>query len=230
MKTIGLIGGMSWESSQGYYRIINEEAKHQLGGLASAQSLMFSFNFAEIEELQHAGQWDEATNRLADAAQRLERGGADFILICTNTMHKMFDEVQNRVSVPLLHIAKPTAEAIHAKGITKVGLLGTKYTMEQDFYRGWLEKNANIEVVVPDEEDRQTIHDIIYNELCLGEIKPQSKEKYVAIMQRLQAQGAQGIILGCTEISLLVSQADTSLPVFDTTRIHAEAALTMALQ
>jgi aspartate racemase len=230
MKTIGLIGGMSWESSQEYYRIINEETKHRLSGLASAQSLMFSFNFAEIEELQQTGQWDEATSRMVDAGQRLERGGADFILICTNTMHKMAEQVQEGVSIPLLHIADATGKAINASGINKIGLLGTKYTMEQDFYKGRLVDKFDLEVITPNEGDRQTVHDIIYDELCLGNIKQSSKEKYLEIIQRLEAQGAQGIILGCTEIGLLIQQNDITLPVFDTTRIHAKAAVDMALQ
>lgn len=230
MKTIGLIGGMSWESSHAYYRIINEETKRRLGGLASAQSLMFSFNFAEIEDLQRSGRWDEATKRMVDAGQRLERGGADFVLICTNTMHKMAKEVQDGISIPLLHIADPTGGAVRAKGISRIGLLGTKYTMEQDFYRGRLEERFGLEVVTPNEHDRQTVHGIIYDELCQGEVRPTSKGKYLEIIQRLEAQGARGVILGCTEISLLVQHEDASLPLFDTTLIHAKAAVDMALR
>lgn len=229
MKTIGLIGGMSWESSQEYYRIINETARERFGGLHSAQSLMYSFDFAEIEELQHSGNWQEATRRMVEAAQNLEKGGADFVLICTNTMHKMAKEVQDGIKIPLLHIADPTGEAIKAKGITKIGLLGTKYTMEHDFYKGRLIDNYGLEVLVPDEADRQTVHDIIYDELCLGEIKDASREKYQEIIRKLGEHGAQGVILGCTEIGLLVAQDNTSLPLFDTTRIHAEAAVTTAL-
>lgn len=230
MKTIGLIGGMSWESSQEYYRIINETAREKLGGLHSAQSLLYSFDFAEIEELQHSGNWDEATHRMVKAAQNLEKGGADFVMICTNTMHKMANEVQSGINIPLLHIADPTGEAIKAKGIAKIGLLGTKFTMEQDFYKGRLGEKFGLEVVVPDEQDRQSVHDIIYDELCLGEVRQSSKEEYQEIIRKLGEQGAQGVILGCTEIGLLVQQEDVALPVFDTTRIHAEAAVDRALQ
>lgn len=230
MKTIGLIGGMSWESSQEYYRIINETARERLGGLHSAKSLMFSFDFAEIEELQHAGDWAEATRRMVEVGQSLEKGGADFLMICTNTMHRMAKEVQNGVGVPLLHIADPTAKAIKAQGITKVALLGTKYTMEQDFYKGRLQSEFGLEVIVPDEADRQTVHDVIYDELCLGIVNGKSRQKYQQIIEGLKTQGAQGVILGCTEIMLLIQQADTDLPVFDTTHIHAEAAVDFALQ
>jgi aspartate racemase len=229
MKTIGLIGGMSWESSLEYYRIINEEVKKRLGGLHSAQSLMYSFDFAEIEALQHQGNWKEATRRMVEAARSLEKGGADFVLICTNTMHKMAKDVQTAISIPLIHIADPTGEVIKAKGITKIGLLGTKYTMEHDFYKGRLVEKFGLEVIVPDDAGRQIVHDIIYNELCLGEIKSESKEKYLSVIRQLEKQGAQGIILGCTEIGLLVKQQDTSLPVFDTTNIHALAAVTASL-
>ncbi|HSX28483.1 MAG TPA: aspartate/glutamate racemase family protein [Candidatus Saccharimonadales bacterium] len=229
MKTIGLMGGMSWESSQLYYQIINETAREKLGGLHSAKSLIFSFDFAEIEALQHAGNWGEATRRMIEAAQSLEKGGADFVLICTNTMHKMAKEVAANISVPLIHIAEPTAQAIKAQGAKKVGLLGTKFTMEQDFYKGWLE-NVGIEVVIPNEADRQIVHDVIYNELCLGIIKEPSKQEYLRIIDSLKDQGAEGVILGCTEITLLVKQEDSSLPVFDTTRIHAETAVEIALR
>lgn len=229
MKTIGLIGGMSWESSQEYYRIINQTAREKLGGLHSAQCLMYSFDFAEIEELQHSGNWQEATRRMVEAAQNLEKGGADFVLICTNTMHKMAKDVQDGIKIPLLHIADPTGEAIKARGITKVGLLGTRYTMEHDFYKGRLIDNFGLEVLAPDEADRQTVHDTIYDELCLGEIKDASREKYLEIIRKFAEHGAQGVILGCTEIGLLVSQANTSLPLFDTTRIHAKAAVERAL-
>lgn len=230
MKTIGLIGGMSWESSQEYYRIINETARERLGGLHSARSLMFSFDFAEIEELQHAGNWEEATRRMVGAAQSLEKGGADFLLICTNTMHKMAKEVQDGVEISLLHIADPTGQAIKEQGITKIALLGTKYTMEHDFYKGRLQSEFGLEVVVPDEADRQTVHDVIYDELCVGVVREESKQKYQQVIERLKAQGAEGVILGCTEITLLIQQTDTDLPVFDTTRIHAEAAVDLALQ
>jgi aspartate racemase len=229
MKTIGMIGGMSWESSQEYYRIINETARERLGGLHSAQSLMYSFDFAEIEELQHDGKWEEATRRMVQAAQNLENGGADFVMICTNTMHKMAPAVLEGIKVPLLHIADPTGKAIKARNITKIALLGTKYTMEQDFYKGNLIHKFGLEVIVPDETDRQTVHDIIYDELCMGIIKSESKKKYLDIIQKLADQGAQGVILGCTEIGLLVKQDDTKLPVFDTTAIHAWAAVDLAL-
>ena len=230
MKIIGLIGGMSWESSQEYYRVINEETKKRLSGLHSAKSLMYSMDFAEIEALQHAGKWDEATQLMIEAAKNLEKGNADFIIICTNTMHKMADDIQEAVSIPILHIADPTAQAIHEKGLTKIALLGTKFTMEQDFYKGRLENKFGLDVITPDENDRQTIHDIIYNELCLGIIKEESKRKYLEIISRLQTNGAQGVILGCTEIGLLVHQDDVSLPVFDTTLLHAEAAVMAALK
>ena len=230
MKTIGLIGGMSWESSQEYYRIINEETQKQLHGLHSAQCLMFSFDFAEIEQLQRQGHWDAATQRMVNAAQNLERGGADFLLICSNTMHKMAKDVQSSVSIPLLHIADPTATAIKGRGITRVGLLGTKFTMEEDFYKNRLAR-FELEPIIPDNaQERQMLNEIIFGELCLGAVRPESKEKCLEIIHRLEERGAQGIILGCTELGLLVQQGDTSLPVFDTTRIHAEAAVSMALQ
>ncbi|HSW75192.1 MAG TPA: aspartate/glutamate racemase family protein [Candidatus Saccharimonadales bacterium] len=229
MKTIGLIGGMSWESSQLYYQIINETVRGKLGGLHSAKSLMFSFDFYEIEELQHAGNWDAATKLMVKAAQDLEKGGADFVLICTNTMHKMANEVASQIAIPLLHIAEPTAQAIKAKGIKKIGLLGTKFTMEQDFYKGWLQ-NAGLEVVVPNEADRQIVHSVIYDELCQGVVKDTSRQEYSRIIDGLKAEGAEGVILGCTEITMLVKQKDSSLPVFDTTRIHAEVAAEQAIQ
>lgn len=229
MKTIGLIGGMSWESSLEYYRIINEETKQRLGGLHSAKSLMYSMDFAEIEALQHAGDWGKATELMVDAAQNLEKGGADFVMICTNTMHKMAEDVQAAIDIPLLHIADPTAGAIKQQGIATVALLGTRFTMEQDFYKGRLTEQFGLDVLVPNDTERQIVHDVIYNELCLGDIKSDSKQKYLEIISNLQERGAQGVILGCTEIGLLVSQEDTSLPVFDTTLIHARAAVSMAL-
>lgn len=230
MKTIGLIGGMSWESSLEYYKIINETTKNKLGGLHSAKSLMFSFDFHEIEELQNKGDWQSATEMMIKAAGDLEKGGAEMLLICTNTMHKMADEVAASVSIPLLHIADTTAQVIRAQGLKKVALLGTKFTMEEDFYKGRLEERYGIAVVVPDETDRQIIHDIIYSELCLGEIKETSRQSYLSIIKKLEAAGAEGVILGCTEIPLLVKQADVDIPVFDTTRIHAEAAVEFALK
>ncbi len=229
MKTIGLIGGMSWESSAEYYRLINEAVKERLGGLHSAQLLLYSVDFAAIERLQHAGDWDTAGAILADAARRLERGGADFLLLCTNTMHKVADAITGAVTIPFVHIADPTATAIRAAGVGTIGLLGTRFTMEQEFYRGRLAGQYGLRVLVPDEADREMVHRIIYDELCLGTIREESRAAYRAIMARLVAQGAQGIILGCTEITLLVSAADATVPLFDTTRLHAEAAAQLAL-
>ena len=229
MKTIGLIGGMSWESSAEYYRLINEAVKERLGGLHSAQLLLYSVDFAPIERLQHLGDWDAAGAILADAARRLERGGADFLLLCTNTMHRVADAITGSVDIPLVHIADPTATAIRDAGIGTVGLLGTRFTMEQDFYRGRLEREYGLRVLVPDAADRETVHRIIYDELCLGTIREESRAAYRAIMARLVAQGAQGIILGCTEITLLVSAPDATVSLFDTTRLHAEAAAALAM-
>lgn len=229
MKTIGLIGGMSWESSIEYYRIINEGMRQRLGGLHSAKSVMVSVDFAEIEALQHAGDWDTATGMMVTAAQAVERGGGDFIVICTNTMHKMADEVQAQISIPVLHIADATAERIQSLGLSKIGLLGTKFTMEEDFYRGRLEDKHGLEVLIPDPQERETVHCVIYDELCLGQIEPRSKSQYITIMDHLVRQGAEGIILGCTEIGLLVKEKDSPVPLFDTTRIHAQAAVDWAL-
>jgi aspartate racemase len=229
MKTIGLIGGLSWESSILYYRLINEVARERLGGLHSADSVMYSFDFHEIEVLQHESRWDEATARMVEAAQKLERGGAALIIICSNTMHRMFDEVQAKIGIPMLHIADATAERIAAAGLRQVGLLGTRYTMEQDFYKGRLVERYGLDVLVPDEVGRDTVHRIIYDELVVGVIKSESKAAYIDVMRDLVARGAQGIILGCTEITLLVGQSDTTVPVFDTTAIHAVAALEAAV-
>lgn len=229
MKTIGLLGGMSWESSAVYYRLINEGVAARLGGLHSAQSLMYSFDFEEIETLQHTNQWEEATRRMIDAAQRLERGGADFVVICTNTMHRMADAVQTRIHIPILHIADATAEVIMGQGLRTVGLLGTRFTMEQDFYRGRLEKLYGLRVVIPDGADREVVHRVIYDELCRGIVTEKSRQEYRAIMRRLADRGAEGIILGCTEITLLVGQEDSPVPVFDTTALHARAAVERAL-
>jgi len=228
-KIIGLLGGMSWESSAEYYRIINQAVRARLGGLASARCLMWSFDFAEIEALQHAGKWDEATALLIEAARRLERGGADFALICTNTMHRMADAVQAAVAIPLLHIADPTAERIKARGFRRVGLLGTAFTMEQDFYKGRLAARHGLEVLVPDAADRALVHRVIYEELVQGRVEEASRQAYRAVMARLVAAGAEAIILGCTEIMLLVGEGDASVPLFDTTAIHAEAAVERAL-
>ncbi len=228
-KIIGLIGGMSWESSAEYYRIINELVRKRFGGLRSAQCLMWSFDFAEIEALQSAGRWDDATQEMIQAAQRLERGGADFILICTNTMHRMADDVQASINIPLLHIADPTAERMKAAGLSKVGLLGTAFTMEQDFYKGRLINKHGFDVLVPDDEDRKSVHQIIYDELVQGIVKESSRQAYREIIGRLVARGAQAIILGCTEIMLLIKQSDSPVPVYDTTTIHAQAAVEQAL-
>lgn len=230
MKTIGLIGGMSWESSLEYYRIINEQVKEKLGGLHSAKSLMYSVDFDEIEKLQHQGNWQEATKLMIDATQRLERGGADFVVICTNTMHKMADDVQNSVKIPLLHIADATAEKIKVKGLRKIGLLGTKFTMEEDFYKGRLIKKYGLNVLIPDEKDRQIVHDVIYHELCLGIINQSSKDQFIRIINSLIDNGAEAVILGCTEIPLLVKQEDVKVLLFDTTRIHAESAVEYSLR
>ncbi|MGZ3664319.1 MAG: aspartate/glutamate racemase family protein [Ktedonobacterales bacterium] len=229
MKTIGLLGGMSWESSAVYYRLINEGVAARLGGLHSAQCVMYSFDFEEIEILQHTNQWEEATRRMIGAAQQLERGGADFLVICTNTMHRMAAAVQTRIHIPILHIADATAEVIASYGLRTVGLLGTRFTMEQDFYRGRLENAYGLGVVIPDDADREVVHRIIYDELCRGIVTEESRQQYRAIMRRLAERGAQGIILGCTEITLLVGQEDSPVPVFDTTALHAQAAVDRAL-
>jgi amino-acid racemase len=230
MKTIGLIGGMSWESSLEYYRIINEKVKEELGGLHSAKSIMYSVDFEKIKNLQHEGKWDELTEIMIDAAKTLEKAGADLVVICTNTMHKMANEVENSINLPLIHIADATAELIKNQKLNKIGLLGTKFTMEQEFYKGRLQEKHHIDVVIPNEEDREIVHKIIYNELCLGNIKDSSKNEYVRIINDLVTQGAQGVILGCTEIPLLVKQNDVSVPVFDTTTIHAEFAVLEAIK
>lgn len=229
MKTIGMIGGMSWESSIEYYRLVNEEVKRQLGGLHSAQCLMYSVDFEEIERYQHQEDWQRATDVMIDAAQRLERGGADFVVICTNTMHKMADEVQAAIHIPLLHIVDATAKAVLSKGIHKVGLLGTRFTMEGDFYGGRL-KTHGLEVVIPDFPDREIVHRIIYQELVLGKIQTSSRDEFQRIIQTLQQKGVEAIVLGCTEIGLLVKQEDNLLPVIDTTVVHALAAVDIALE
>jgi aspartate racemase len=229
MKTIGMIGGMSWESSLEYYRIVNETVKSRRGGFHSARCVMYSVDFAEIEQFQHAGDWDSATRLLQDAARSLERAGADFFIICTNTMHLMADEVEAAVTIPLLHIVDVTAEAIQAQRHSTVGLLGTRFTMEQDFYKGRLKDRHGISVLIPGEEERTTIHNILYKELCLGEIRSASQETFREIIGRLAARGAEGVILGCTEIPLIVRAEDYHLPLYDTTSLHAQAAVTYAL-
>ena len=229
MKTIGLIGGMSWESSSEYYRIINETVRERLGGLHSAECIMYSADFEQIENLQHQGKWEKLTKLMLNFAQKLEGAGADFIVICTNTMHKMAEEVENNTNIPLLHIADATAEKIIEKGLGKLGLLGTNFTMEEDFFKKRLEEKYNIEVIIPSQNDRRIIDSVIYNELCLGIIKQSSKEKYKEVINRLISDGADGVILGCTEIPLLVSQGDVEMPAFDTTTIHAKSAVEFAL-
>lgn len=229
MKTIGLIGGMSWESTSEYYRIINEEIKERLGGLHSAKCMINSVDFEEIERFQSNGNWNGAGEVLGNAAYSLQRGGADFIIICTNTMHKVVEKIKENIHIPVLHIADATAKEIKRKGIQKVGLLGTKYTMEQDFYKLRIEEN-HIKVMVPSEKDRDKINEVIYIELCLGKITSQSREYYKRVIEDLVKEGAQGIILGCTEIGLLIKQEDVSIPIFDTTHIHAVEAVNFALQ
>lgn len=230
MKTIGLIGGMSWESSLEYYRIINEQVKEKLGGLHSAKSLMYSLDFDEIEKLQHQGKWDKLTSVMIKAAQDLEKGGADFVLICTNTMHKMADDVQDNINIPLLHLVDTTADKIKQNRLKKVGLLGTKFTMEEDFYKGRLMNKYGLDVIIPNEKDRKIIHQVIYQELCLGNIKKSSKDRYIEIINKLIESGAEAVILGCTEIPLLIQQEDVKVPLYDTTTIHAEAAVEYSLK
>jgi aspartate racemase len=228
-QMIGLIGGMSWESSAQYYRLINEGARDRLGGVASARTLMWSFDFARIEALQHAGDWDALAGEMVTAAKALQKGGADFLVLCTNTMHRCAWAIDAAVKIPLLHIADPTAAAIQAAGITRVGLLGTAFTMEQDFYRGRLEREHGLEVLTPDADDRKAVHDIIYRELVTGQVLDASREVYRGVIARLVARGAQGVILGCTEIMLLIGQEDSAVPIFDTTTLHALAAVDRAL-
>jgi aspartate racemase len=229
MKVIGLLGGMSWESSLEYYRIINETVKQRLGGLHSAKCILYSVDFQQIETLQHEGNWDELTKIMIESALNLEKAGADMVLICTNTMHKMANEVKSAIKVPLLHIADAAAEKVREKNLKKVGLLGTKYTMEQDFYKGRIKEKYNIDVLIPDPDEREIVHDVIFNELCLGQIKKESRERYKEIIQNLIQKGAEGIILGCTEIPLLINQDDFDIPIFDTTTIHCYAAIDYAL-
>ena len=229
MKTIGLIGGMSWESSIEYYRIINQATKQALGGLHSAKSVMYSVDFAEIEVLQHQNRWTVAADLMAAAAQSIERAGADFVVLCTNTMHKLADDIEAHIQIPLLHIADATTEKIQANGIQKVGLLGTRFTMEEEFYRGRLIDKHGLTVIIPNPDEREAVHRIIYEELCLGIINPDSKKRYIEIMDRLIDSGAEGIIAGCTEIELLIQPKDTAVPLFPTTRIHAEAAVEKAI-
>jgi aspartate racemase len=230
MKTIGLIGGMSWESSIEYYRIINEEVNNRLGGLHSAKLIMFSFDFDYIESLQTKGKWAKATEVMIDAAKSIEKAGAELILICTNTMHKMFDEVEANISVPLLHIIDAAAEAIKSKSLEKVGLFGTMFTMEDDFYRDRLMKKHGVSVIIPDSSDRKLINYVIYKELCVGQINEASKYKLKNIIQKLIKDGAEGIVLGCTELPLLLKEEDSTIPLFDTCNLHAKKAVEIALE
>jgi len=229
MKTIGLIGGMSWESSAEYYRLINQETKRRLGGQHNAPSILVTVDFAEVERLQHAGQWDRLGDMLAGAARQLELGGADFVVLCTNTMHKLAGRITSAVQIPLLHIADAVAQAIQLSGQRRAGLLGTRFTMEQAFYSDRLRQNFGIETIVPQAADRQMVHDAIYNELCHGVILQESRARFQAVIARLAEEGAESVILGCTEIGLLISQADSNLPVHDSTKVHAAAAVEFAL-
>ena len=230
MKTIGLIGGMSWESSLEYYRILNEQVRAHLGGLHSAKCLMLSVDFAEVEELQREGRWEEAGAMMAEAALSLERGGADLLVLCTNTMHKCSAQIEQAVRIPFLHIADATAARVQAAGMTRIGLLGTRFTMEEDFYRGRLEKMFGLQVLVPERKSRELVHRVIYDELCLGITREDSRQAYRAILHDLARDGAEGILLGCTEIGLLVGPEDSPVALFDTTRIHAEEAVRLALE
>lgn len=229
MKVIGLLGGMSWESSVGYYRAINQGVKRALGGLHSAKIILYSVDFAPIEKLQQADDWDGAAEILCDAARRIQSAGADFLLIGTNTMHKVAPQIEQAVPIPLLHIADATADALAEDDIKKVGLLGTAFTMERDFYKGRLSRKYGLQVIVPDANDRKSVHDIIFQELCLGRIIEQSKAKYLQIIERLADRGAEAVILGCTEIGMLVNQKDTGVKLYDTTAIHAQKAVEWAV-
>jgi len=230
MKTIGLIGGMSWESSLEYYRIINETVQRKLGGFHSAQSLMYSVDFAAVEDCQHQGRWQDAAGLLADAARKLEKGGADFLVICANTMHKVVPEVQKHIQIPILHIADVTARAIKERGLRIVGLLGTRFTMEEGFYKDRLVQKHGLEVIVPGEKGRELIHNVLYDQIRLGDIDQAARNVFKKAIDDLASEGAEGIILGCTEIFLFVKQEDYKIPLFDTTRIHAEAAADLALE
>ena len=228
MKTIGLIGGMSWESTSLYYKTINEYIKNKLGGLYSAKCILYSVNFEEISRLQKSGDWEKCGEILGDIAKKLETAGAGYIVICTNTMHKVVPEMKKYINIPVIHIAEAAYGRIAAKGIKNIGLLGTKYTMQQDFYKSILiDKGLN--VIIPDEEDIEFINNVIFNELCCGEINPKSKQKFIEIVEKLKKKGAEGVILGCTEIVMLISQKDIDIPVFDTTAIHAETAAQMSI-
>ncbi|MFC5473354.1 aspartate/glutamate racemase family protein [Paraherbaspirillum soli] len=228
MRTIGMIGGMSWESSVEYYRLLNQGSKALLGGHHNARSLMLTVNFHDIEQLQHQGRWDALAEHMADAARQLAAGGADCIILCTNTMHKVWPAIEQAVAIPVLHIADPTAAAIKRAGLSRVGLLGTRFTMEQDFYRGRLEAMHGLQVLVPEEADRALVHSVIYDELCHGRINDASRAEFQRVIQGFKEQGAQGVVLGCTEIMLLIKPEDSALPTFDTTALHVQAALQWA--
>ena len=230
MKTIGLLGGMSWESTVTYYRLINEGVRERLGGLHSAKIVLYSVNFHEIEPLQHQRRWSEAGAFLAEAAKQIESAGADFLVICTNTMHRVTSQIESQITIPLLHIADATGEEIKKAGLNTVGLLGTRFTMEQDFYRGRLTERYDLKVLVPDKRERELVHRVIYEELCLGKIREPSRDQYATVIQGLLDRGAQGVILGCTEISLLVKPEDVRTRLFDTTAIHAHKAVEWAIE
>ncbi len=230
MKTIGLLGGMSWESTVPYYRLINQRIGQRLGALHSAELVLFSVDFEPIEQLQHAGDWDAAAAKLVRAARSVEGAGADFLVICTNTMHKVYVQIVDGIGIPVLHIADATAEAVTTEGKKTVGLLGTRFTMEEDFYRGRLEADHGLEVLVPDARDREIVHRAIYDELCRGQVRDASRREYARIIADLVARGAEGVILGCTEIGLLVGPGDSTVEVFDTAAIHARAAADFALR
>jgi aspartate racemase len=229
MKTIGLLGGMSWESTLNYYRAINEGIKKHLGGLHSAKIAMYSIDLETIEKLRHESDWKGIARILSEAAQRVQAAGADFLLICTNTMHKVVPEIEAAIQIPVLHIADATAEVIVNEGINSIGLLGTAFTMEQEFYKKRLTNNYGLSVLVPNEDDRQIVHKIIYHELCMGRVEQASRAEYLRIIDTLTAQGAEAVILGCTEIGMLVSQSDTNVRLFDTAAIHAEKAVEYAI-
>jgi len=229
VKTIGMLGGMSWESTVSYYKAINEGVKQALGGLHSAKIALYSVNFDEIEQLQRVGDWDQAGVILGDAAKSIQAGGADFLLICTNTMHKVLPQIEDQIDIPVLHIADATANKLIEDGISKVGLLGTAFTMEQDFYKRRISEKFGIEVIVPEHEEREVVHRVIYDELCQGQILSESREHYITIIDNLRRAGAEAVILGCTEIALLVEQQHTQVKLYDTTKIHAEEAVKLAL-
>lgn len=229
LKTIGMLGGMSWESTLSYYKAINEGVNKELGGLHSAKICLFSVDFDEIEKLQHQGNWNETAQILSNAAKSIEAGGADFLMICTNTMHKVAPEIEAEITIPILHIADATATQLVTNGIRKVGLIGTRYTMEQEFYKSRLVDHFSIEVIVPADDDQTIIHDVIYEELCKGIINSESRKQYLSVINDLYTQGAEAVILGCTEIALLIKQKDTKVPLYDTTQIHAAQAVQLAL-